>query len=842
MKTLREALLKDNITSLGIWLTFISAIVFLLCGTLENRNEGGDFSVFFLNYAITIVYSLVVLITAFKRYKWGLSKSKIDYTIFMLILWLISAFALNRVMNVFDDSVTWLSILLVLSCTSLALTPFLEYLLPAFEHFICFFVSISIMLFGYFALSLIPLYIISAPAALGLGISLHSYVPLLLTIFTIILALKSVKRHKGLIFSLAGGLLFCLVAIAYFNYSWYSINSKITKFANRNTLAEGKLPNWVVISQNIPAGKVSERILKSDLVYKTFNTDGNWLWGNFMNRRFDEKQQHDPLVVLATLFQGKISLDETERIKILESMYDSRHQAQERLWSGDELETRNIITNVRIFPEYRMAYTEKILNIRNKDSRKWGGNQEAIYTFHLPEGSVVSSLSLWIAGKEEKAYLTTKSKADSAYKQIVGVEHEQRDPSVIHWQEGNKVSVRVFPCTPTEDRKFKLGITSPLRKTGSQLVYENIYFDGPTANDATETLQLNFSMIPGHLNLPDGCEEMSKGVYQANRDYEPDWQLRFIAPKLSPETFSFDGKSYQIYEAVITESTFRPAAIYLDLNKQWTKDEFDALWEAIKTKTVYVFNDKLVQLREDNKDIEFEQLSKLNFSLFPIYKITRPAQSLLISKGTPASPNLSDLKGSEFANRLSSYLETPKEVALYNIGDELSPYIKTLKELRVFKYQTGDLKNLLNALSASKYQSFREDSATVVIDASGVSIRQSRNEKAGKAPDHLLRLFAYNRIMKKVAERYFRDDFIQPEIIAEAEKANIVSPVSSLIVLETQKDYERFGIEESKNSLKNASMKSSGAVPEPHEWVLILLTSLIVLYFIKRPSLKKLTA
>ncbi|WP_420477398.1 hypothetical protein, partial [Noviherbaspirillum sp. ST9] len=100
----------------------------------------------------------------------------------------------------------------------------------------------------------------------------------------------------------------------------------------------------------------------------------------------------------------------------------------------------------------------------------------------------------------------------------------------------------------------------------------------------------------------------------------------------------------------------------------------------------------------------------------------------------------------------------------------------------------------MNALSASKYQSFREDSATVVIDASGVSIRQSRNEKAGKAPDHLLRLFAYNRIMKKVAERYFRDDFIQPEIIAEAEKANIVSPVSSLIVLETQKDYERFGI------------------------------------------------
>ena len=89
--------------------------------------------------------------------------------------------------------------------------------------------------------------------------------------------------------------------------------------------------------------------------------------------------------------------------------------------------------------------------------------------------------------------------------------------------------------------------------------------------------------------------------------------------------------------------------------------------------------------------------------------------------------------------------------------------------------------------------------------------------------------------MKKVAGNYFQKDFIQPDVLAEAEKANIVTPVSSLIVLETQKDYEHFNIEQSKNSLKNASMKSSGAVPEPHEWLMILLTVGIVVYLFRKP-------
>ena len=74
---------------------------------------------------------------------------------------------------------------------------------------------------------------------------------------------------------------------------------------------------------------------------------------------------------------------------------------------------------------------------------------------------------------------------------------------------------------------------------------------------------------------------------------------------------------------------------------------------------------------------------------------------------------------------------------------------------------------------------------------------------------------------------------MEDELIDRAKEAYVVTPVSSLVTLETQKDYERFDIEApGKNSLKNASIKQSGAVPEPHEWVLIAicLAFAVVLY------------
>ncbi|EOR93668.1 hypothetical protein ADIARSV_3177 [Arcticibacter svalbardensis MN12-7] len=835
MKKTTDSPLKDGMIVSGLSSIILSATLLFFSGGIMKGNEGTGFSLFFINYLFTIIYSIAVGVTAFKRHRWKLSNSKIEYTVLMLILWFISAFALNKVMNVFDESVDWLTVLIIISSITLVIGSFNLKIPPFLIHLIFFCLGLSLVLFVYYSFYLVPLYLISAPAAIGIGISLHTYVPLLLSIVTVVLCRKNFRQNRTLLYSFSTGILLCILATVAFLVSWGQINNLVTKTTNQNTLYNGKLPNWTVVSQIIPKNFVAERLIKADLVYKTVETSGNWFWSGFPNQSFDEPMKHDPLVIIASLFMGKPNLDEKERIKILEAMYDSRQQAQERLWSGDKLQTSNIISDVRIFPEYRMAYTEKILSVQNTDHRPWNANQEAIYTFHLPEGAVVSSLSLWIAGKEEKANLTTKATADSAYKQIVGVENH--DPSVVHWQEGNTVSLRVFPCTPNEDRKFKIGVTSPLRKVGNKLIYENIYFDGPTGKKASETVQFTFSQEPKELKLPSDWKEISDGIYQVDRIYQPYWELSCKSPQLSGNTFSFDKRSYQLKDYAFQYENFTAESIYLDLNNSWSEDEFAILWNNIKTRKVYVYDNKIVQLSESNKDAVFARMKKLNFSLFPIYKIAQPEDALIISKSTEASPNFSDLKDSKFAKRTLSYLSTNKNIRFYSIGTELSPYLKALKEMRVFNYHAGSISSLLKLIKNQNFIQQKENAATVHIDNAELLIMESVEQGQSKAPDHLLRLFAYNDIMKKVAATCFQNDSVQSDVLAEAEKANIVTPVSSLIVLESKKDYERFNINESKNSLKNASMKSSGAVPEPHEWLLIMLTAGIVIYLIRKPAL-----
>lgn len=824
MKRIISFLTADPLYLSGVILILVSAGTLALNIYADNDN---GFVVFFIHYLMSLGYTVAVLVRSFSAHGWKISRGKLSYTALMLILWFISAFALNLDMNVFDDSVNWLTVWILISSLVFILASQWNHLSPIWSRMVFFLMGAALLLFVYYAVYLVPLYVLSALAFVALGFSLHTFIPLFLSLASIVLTIRAVRQNKALLYPVICGFA-CPVALgACFLLSWGSENSKIRSMVNQNTLDEGKLPAWMYVSQHLQPSWLNKRILKSGLVYHEAKVS-NLFWSDMPSRSFDERKQHDPLVVMATLIFGKPVLSEKERISVLKAMYQSRHQAQERLWAGDFLETASVISNVKLFPDYRMAYTEKILSIRNTAPRTWS-QQEAVYTFHLPEGAVVSSLSLWIEGVEEQSRLTTKAKADSAYHQIVGV--ETRDPSVVHWQEGNTVSVRVFPCTPEEDRKFKIGITSPLAKKGDRLVYQDPYFDGPSAGAALETMQLSSAGSVTDLKMPAVFGELGGGVYRAERSYKPDLEISFKAPALSRAGFTFNKAVYQLDEYREKYKAYEVQNVYLDLNGSWSAKEFDALWSVLHHRHVYVFDNGLVRLTEKNRIVIFERLSRQNFSLFPVQEIRNPEQALLVSKSNSVSPNLGDLEGTAFGAELTNYLKTHKQLAFYNLGTELSPYLKALKELRALNYSSGSVGRLSGLMTSKRFTASQEDERTVVIEPAGMIIRQV-DTLQGKAiaPDHLLRLFAYNDIMKKVGPNFFNKDYVQPELIAEAEQGYIVSPVSSMIVLETQKDYERFNIDENKNSLKNASMKSSGAVPEPQEWVLLILCASVAGY------------
>ena len=826
---------KDKLFITGLLLIPLSLLFYCIPSMVNMTKD--TFGIFVCNFTITIIY--FVLLVASGRLKKGRG-GLMPFFLFLILL-LISAYSLNREIVVFEKIVTWFAVLQILLCINYISFAFASRVPQWLQLVMVFLLGISLVTFLYIASYLVPLYALSFIASFVLGISIHAFVGLLFVIYTIVLIRKVVVAKGALLYSLLGGIGVSVAIIVVFVVRWGIITNELNTTYRHATVRENEgWPAWVTLAQNVPKNGMTEKVLKAGLVYSAAGKMDDFFW-SVPAKNFGEERKHDPLVVIATLFAGQVNLDEERRIKLLETMYDSRHQAQERLWDGDDLITEDINTAVRIWPQFGIAYTEKSIVVSNmaQDRNRWRNQEEAIYTFHLPEGAVVTSLSLWIEGKEAKSILTTKQKADSAYKEIVGVQY--RDPSVLHWQEGNTVSVRVFPVMDGESRKFKVGITAPLTRENGKMRYENIYFDGPSVAKAKEEVSLQFQQTPKGFETLAAFTPKNQQTYTRSGSYDASWSIEIADQPLSTEVFCFDGKQYAVrpYQKQYEPASFE--AVYLDVNKSWTKEEYDSVYNAVKAKKVFVFNNsELLQVTNENKDDLFNELHAFQFSLFPIYLVENTNTSLLVSKSNEASPNLNDLVATDFLAKVKESMKDSRKLKFFNLGNTLSPYLKTLKEYRAFQYDHGTVKELEQRLAKQEFVKNIETDKLLVIDNADLAIVEDSCNQPATAPDHLLRLFAYNHIMQKMGPRFSNSTSETDELVAEAQKAYVVSPVSSLVVLETKKDYEQFGIKDSKNSLNNASLKSKGAVPEPHEWALIIVACLALAYIKFYPAKKKL--
>ena len=839
-----------------IWLTGLIFILFsflIFCIPLWVTLGDSANGLFIVHYVSAFGYFAILIISGkLKRGRGGLAPM-----FAFLILSLISCYSLNRNFNVFQESVSWWCVLLTISCINYLSLPFYSRMPRWGQYLVCTIAGVSLCMFLYLTIYLMPAYIISAIGVIALGLGLHSFVPVLFVIYTLVFLVKAARDNLRIFLPFFIGVAIVVITVIQFNIRWKAEITRVEDDIDRaGDNRHNNLPRWVAVAQDCRPTGFNERFLKTGLVYEA---SGTWNWDIFdfrAFRQFNEQRKHDPLIMIATLFHGTSILNQEDRIKILEALYDSRHAAQERLWRGDALSTNKIKTDVQFWPRLHLSYTEMELTVANNTLQPtWSDQQEALYTFHLPEGSAVSSLSLWINGHEEKGVFTSRHKADTAYRSIVNYEH--RDPSLIHWQEGNKVIVRVFPVLPHETRRFKIGITAPLEKKGDRLIYHSSWFDGPPSGKAVASVHIDPQETLEHQQTSDNFHDdddlhpSSARIPEPDRDQSPpnrqgayiaDWSLSFDDPGITPQTFSFNGQQYTAETAQPEFDTTDIHNVYLDLNKSWSKDDYTTLLPLLKNKKVYVWqpNNGLIELTPQTSDLLFRQCERLQFSLFPLSVISDKTHSLLISKSAPSSPSLSDLNGSDFSGGLHTWLANPGRLRLFCIGDEVSPYLKTLKECGAFSFDKGDWPTLRQRLTENRFLSNNDQPDLFHIDPAGLLIRKTPMESdtgKNKAPDHLLRLFAYRQIQQTL-EGHLPGDYTDQDeptvdtLVKTAQEAGIVSPVSSLVVLENQEDYKRFDIAQSLNGLKNASIQGKGAVPEPGEWALLGLV--IVLFVIVR--------
>ncbi len=806
---------------------------------------GGSENAFWFCHIFLLVFWAVMTFSKRAETQWF--ATKIDYTLLLMVLMQVGAFALNRAqMEVFPPSVFWLQVALTVHCGVLLAFSLRDVLPRNVLYGLFFLMGIGFVVDIYFFCFTWLLSVIGIVAIWFFGLSIYASAPLFKLIYQIVFLYRTSEFDALFKRYFFGGVALAVVATALFINSWVGLVNK-----TEHALADenNPLPSWVRIAQVLPPSVLTEKLLKSEV--PTISNDF------FLSFSRVGERLHDPFMIVANWIKPMPKMEVEDRKKSLRAIFDARTQAEERLWSGENLRIEKVKTAIELHPAHRLAYTEKVVDLKNIS----GGNsrfntEEAIFTFRLPEGGVVTSLSLWVDGEERPAFLTTRGKADAAYRAIVG--REQRDPSVVHWQEGNSVSVRVFPCTPDLPRKFKLGFTTPLRKKEGQLVYENVTFDGVIASGVTDSLSVYFSENESILTSSDLKFDKNGKNLTTKADAMDLWSVSLPCPNLATDVFSFDKKNYRTVEMTPQYEAFDAQEIYLDINSSWSKTACENIAEWSAAKPVFVFSkNEWVRLTTENSAALFKDLLSQNFSVFPIHLIKTPQNALIVTKNKPYSPNYTDLKGSPFAENMAAILPLASPVRVFCLDNQFSTYYNTLRQMRVIVADAGSLDDLKKTVfSEKKFLKNTETNTLLHIPSAQISIEETpppapkgsyvsgvgaeenvANSPSGLGGEHLLRLFAYNKILATVGKNYFSPDYDLKPLVDLAEKAYIVSPVSSLIVLETEADYERFGIKKGeKRSLGNAVLSQaaaakSGAAPEPAEWLLILLALGVVVFF-----------
>jgi hypothetical protein len=108
--------------------------------------------------------------------------------------------------------------------------------------------------------------------------------------------------------------------------------------------------------------------------------------------------------------------------------------------------------------EAALGYLEWTMVFKNANQRQ----EEARAHIQLPDGAVVSRLTLWINGEEREAAFAGRGQVTQAYEQVVS---RRRDPVLVTTAGPGRVQMRCFPVPPGGEMKIRIGLTTPLHAT-----------------------------------------------------------------------------------------------------------------------------------------------------------------------------------------------------------------------------------------------------------------------------------------------------------------------------------------------------------------------------------------
>jgi XrtN system VIT domain protein len=336
----------------GVGVTIISFLTYYFIHTFSVKDAEMSFVV---NYILFLALFCPFLIKGFRNSFKDKENFKRDMIFPVIISGFVSCFALNRPLGIFPESTGWFYYTLFIISTIILFYPLIIQKFPRSKYVLNIILGVFAFIQFYFMMNLIPMMAVGFFGFILFGIGWHSYIPLFNLICSFNYASKFSPDDKKPIIPIMIGFGSSILIVVVLCSIWINRINTINEMKQENEFAQlDDVPKWVEIAKVIPADYLTKMILME----YTQNKFDFWNFNSLGSKNTEGKRVHDPLMNIVGLCSSKLELDDEERLKILESIFDNRVISENRLWSGKDLKIDRIQTNARIYPAQRMAYIE----------------------------------------------------------------------------------------------------------------------------------------------------------------------------------------------------------------------------------------------------------------------------------------------------------------------------------------------------------------------------------------------------------------------------------------------------------------------------------------------------
>jgi hypothetical protein len=231
----------------GLMCIGVSLAAFLLMISVVNGRFTENYN-FWICHITTLVFWAVMTFSKKAETRWF--RTKIDYTLQLMVLIQIGAFALNSMMiEIFPPSVFWLQIVLTVHCFTLLAFSLRDWLPEKMMFGLYFLMGIGFAFDLYYLVLTMPIGIMGIAGIWFFGISLYGCAAMLKVIYEIVFLVKTNAfnpRFKRFFF---GGMAASIVAVAVFTSGWVVLVNKTEKAIGDKA---SPLPAWVRVAEVLP--------------------------------------------------------------------------------------------------------------------------------------------------------------------------------------------------------------------------------------------------------------------------------------------------------------------------------------------------------------------------------------------------------------------------------------------------------------------------------------------------------------------------------------------------------------------------------------------------------------